>query len=41
VLAAKLSEAGRRFAQDHTWEKAASDYEALYFVSLERLSCRT
>jgi glycosyltransferase involved in cell wall biosynthesis len=30
VLAAKLSKAGQRFAQDHTWEKAASGYEALY-----------
>jgi len=36
ALAAKLSEGGRRFAQDHTWEEAARGYEALYW-----LSCRT
>jgi len=36
ALAAKLSEAGRLFAQGHTWQKAARDYEALYWQS-----CRT
>ena len=30
VLAAKLSEAGREFAQGHTWEEAARRYEQLY-----------
>ena len=34
ALAAKLSENGRRFARDHTWEEAARRYEALYFDSL-------
>jgi glycosyltransferase involved in cell wall biosynthesis len=34
ALVAKLSEGGKRFAQDHTWEKATSDYEVLYFASL-------
>ena len=36
LLAANLSEGGKRFAQDHTWEEAARSYEALYW-----LSCRT
>jgi len=35
ALAAKLSEGGRRFAQEHTWEEAAREYEALYFASLD------
>jgi UDP-glucose:(heptosyl)LPS alpha-1,3-glucosyltransferase len=30
ALAAKLSENGRRFARNHTWEEAARRYEALY-----------
>lgn len=33
ALAAKLSENGRRFARNHTWEEAARRYEALYFAS--------
>jgi len=33
VLAAKLSEGGRRFAARHTWAEAARRYEELYFAA--------
>ena len=34
ALAAKLRDAGERFANGHTWEEAARAYEALYFTAV-------
>jgi hypothetical protein len=34
VLQQRLSVNGRAFAEGHTWERAAREYERLYFASV-------